>query len=284
MKTILYATDCTRHATPALRYAYKLSEKLNARLIVLSVYDLPPVLVSTIRAPKHRSRMAADEHMMVLHNYCSRYLKDRMSADIVLDVVESPSISDGILKRCHALQPDLFIMGMKDEHTLRGYFSGNIANAILAECPCPVIMVPNQLRYRKLRTLVYATDFEERDLQAIQKLVKMAAPYDAEILVVHIPTKEEYAGMEQMEWFKELLNQQVDYGNIRFNMIFADSIQEGLGAYVQDVRADLLAMLQRDSGRSFFSKLLHRDQVKIMESRSKIPIMSFNERCLQSSL
>jgi nucleotide-binding universal stress UspA family protein/RNase H-fold protein (predicted Holliday junction resolvase) len=283
MKTILYATDCSRHATPALRYAYKLSEQLRAKLIVLSVFDLPPVLVSTIRSPKHLSKMAADEHMMVLHNYCSRYLKDHMNADIVLDVVESPSISDGILKRSQALQPDLLILGMKDEHTLRGYFSGNIANAILAECPCPVIMVPNQFRYRKLKTMIYATDFEERDIQAIKKLVALAAPYKAEILVVHIPTKEEYSGMEQMEWFKELLNQKVDYEHIKFHMIFADSVQEGLGVYMQDMRADLLAMLQRASIRTFFGKLLHRDQVKAMETRSKIPILSFNERCLQDS-
>ena len=280
MKTILYATDCTRNATPALRYASKLSEKLKAKLVVLSVYDLPPVLVSTIRSPRHMSKMAADEHMMVLHNYCSRYLKDRMSTDVALDVVESPSISDGILTRCKALQPDLLILGMKDEHTLRGYFSGNIANAILAECPCPVIIAPNQFRYRKLKTLVYATDFEERDIAAIKKLVELAAPYEAEILVVHIPTKEEYAGMQQMEWFKELLDQQVDYDKIRFQMIFADSIQEGLGLYVQEVRADLLAMLQRDSNRTFFGKLLHKDQVKIMETRSKIPIMSFNQHSL----
>ncbi len=280
MKTILYATDCSRHATPALRYASKLSEKLNAKLIVLSVFDLPPVLVSTIRSPKHLAKMAADEHMMVLHNYCSRYLKDRMSSDIVLDVIESPSISEGILKRCQALQPDLLILGMKDEHTLRGYFSGNIGNAILAECPCPVIIAPNQFRYRKLKTLVYATDFEERDIRAIKNLVKLAKPYDAEILVVHIPTKEEYAGMEQMEWFKELLNQQVDYTNIRFHMIFADSVQEGLGVYIQEVRADILAMLQRDSNRTFFAKLLHKDQVKIMETRSNIPILSFNHHSL----
>ena len=280
MKTILYATDCTRHATPALRYAYKLSEQLDAKLIILSVFDLPPVLVATIRSPKHLSKMAADEHMMVLHNYCSRYLKDSMSSNIVLDVVESPSIADGILKRCHALKPDLLILGMKDEHTLRGYFSGNIANAILAESPCPVIMAPNQFRYRKLKTLIYATDFEERDIEAIKNLVALAAPYEAEILVVHIPTKEEYSGMEQMEWFKELLNQKVDYPNIRFHMIFAASVQEGLGSYAEDVRADLLVMLQRASSRSFFGKLLHGDQVKAMETRSKIPIMSINEHCL----
>lgn len=280
MKTILYATDCSRHATPALRYAYNLSQTLDTKLIVLSVFHLPPIAVSTIRTPMQLTKMATDEHMMVLHNYCSRYLKDRMSSDIVLDVIESPSISDGILKRCKALQPDLLILGMKDEHTLRGYFSGNIANAILGESPCPVLMVPNQFRYRKLKTLVYATDFEERDILAIKNMVALGAPYDAEIRVVHIPTKEEYAGMEQMEWFKELLEQEVGYDKIKFHMIFADNIQEGLSMYTQDVKADLLAMLERDNTRSFFDKLLHRDRVKVMEGRSKIPLLSFNDRSL----
>ncbi len=278
MKTIIYATDCTRHATPALRYAYYLSEALDANLIVLSVFDLPPIAVSTIRTPVQLKKMAAEEQMMVLHNYCSRYLKDRMGPHIALDVIESPSISEGILKRTREQKADLLILGMKDEHTLRGYFSGNIASAILKESPCPVLMVPNAYRYRKLKTLVYATDFEERDIQAIKNLVILAAPYEAEIRVVHIPTQEEYAGMQQMEWFKELLDQAVDYPNIGFHMVFADNIQDGLSMYSQDVKADLLAMLERENGRPFFSKLFHRDRVKAMESRSNIPLLSFNGR------
>ena len=139
-------------------------------------------------------------------------------------------------------------------------------------------MVPNAYRYRKLKTLVYATDFEERDIQAIKNLVILAAPYEAEIRVVHIPTQEEYAGMQQMEWFKELLDQAVDYPNIGFHMVFADNIQDGLSMYSQDVKADLLAMLERENGRPFFSKLFHRDRVKAMESRSNIPLLSFNGR------
>ena len=278
MKTIIYATDCTRHATPALRYAYYLSEALKANLIVLSVFDLPPIAVSTIRSPKQLKKMAAEEHMMVLHNYCSRYLKDRMGPHITLDVIASPSISEGILKRTRALKADLLILGMKDEHTLRGYFSGNIANAILEESPCPVLMVPNPYRYRKPKIMVYATDFEERDIRAIKQLVLLAEPYGAEIRVVHIPTQEEYAGMEQMEWFKEMLDQEVDYSNIRFHMIFADNIQEGLSMYSQDAKADMLAMLERENSRTFFGKLFHRDRVKAMESRSNIPLLSFNGR------
>ena len=280
MKSILYATDRSRHATPALRYAYNLSQALGAKLIVLSVFDVPPIAVSTIRTPVQLKKMATEEQMMLLHNYCSRYLKDRMNPDITLDVVDSPTISEGILKRTKEHRPDLLILGMKDEHTLRGYFSGNIASAILNECQCPVLMVPNQFRYRKLKTLVYATDFEERDIKAIEKLSDFAAPYEAEIRVVHIPTKEEYAGMEQMEWFKEMLDQQVDYPHIKFHMIFADNIQEGLSIYTKDLNADLLAMLERENSRSFFSKLFHRDHVKVMESRSSIPLLSFSEMSL----
>ncbi len=60
-------------------------------------------------------------------------------------------------------------------------------------------------------------------------------------------------------------------------MIFADNIQEGLSIYTRDLNADLLAMLERENSRSFFSKLFHRDRVKVMESRSSIPLLSFSD-------
>ncbi len=276
MKTVIYATDCSRHSTPAMRYAYSLCKVLEATLVILNVFDLPPVRVSTIRTSQQLKNLASKEQMIVLRNYCSRYLKDKMDSDIVLDVMESNSISSGILKRAHDLSADLIIVGMKDEHTLRGYFSGNIASTLLAQAPCPIFIVPNRLRYKKLRTLVYATDFEEKDIDAILKLTAIAKPYDAEIKIVHIPTPDEYAGMEQMEWFKEILQQRVTYPKLRFHMIFADNIQEGLSAFVKDVNADLLAMLERKSSRGFFARLFHKDKVAGMESHVDIPLLSFN--------
>lgn len=276
MKTVIYATDCSRHSTPAMRYAYSLCKALEATLVILNIFNLPPVRVSTIRTTQQLKTLASKEQMIVLRNYCSRYLKDKLNSNIILDVLESISISGGILKRAQDLSADLIIVGMKDEHTLRGYFSGNIANTLLDQAPCPMLIVPNKLRYKKLRTLVYATDFEENDIEAILRLKAIATPYEAEIKIVHIPTPDEYAGMEQMEWFKEILQQRVNYPKLKFHMIFADNIQEGLSTFIKDVNADMLAMLERKSSKGFFARLFHKDQVAGMESHVDIPLLSFN--------
>jgi len=74
MKTILYATDCSTHSTTSLRYANKLSDNLKANLVVLHVYAMPPIKVSTIRTPKQLKKLAYEEHLAILREYCSKHL------------------------------------------------------------------------------------------------------------------------------------------------------------------------------------------------------------------
>ena len=203
MKTILYATDCSKHDTETLRYAYQLSTTLKSKLIVLHVYDIPPISASTIR-PKNRIQTAAfEEHLDVLKNYCSKHLKDTpKSTDISFEVQEHISVSKGVLNKIKELSPDLLLVGMKDEHTARGLFSGSIAKALIEKVSCPLLIVPNTSSFKKITTIAYATDFEEGDFYAIQKLVEIALPTNAKIKIIHIPKEGEIADCDKMEYAK----------------------------------------------------------------------------------
>ncbi len=44
MKTILYATDYSENSVAALKYAHKMSEQLETRLVIAHVFDYPTVL------------------------------------------------------------------------------------------------------------------------------------------------------------------------------------------------------------------------------------------------
>ncbi|WP_430682055.1 universal stress protein [Maribacter aestuarii] len=58
-------------------------------------------------------------------------------------------------------------------------------------------------KFQEYKKIVYATDFEEDDILAIQRLVEIAQPLNAEINVVHISTKDELKGNVRMEWLKK---------------------------------------------------------------------------------
>ena len=277
MKTLLYATDCSKHDTETLKYAYQLCHSLKRSLIVLHVYSIPPISVSTIRPRQQLRNASHEENLEVLEQYCSKHLKSILKeTSIRYEVQEHISVSEGVLTKIKELSPDMLLVGMKDEHTARGVFTGSIAKALIDKVSCPLLIVPNTKRFKKINTIVYATDFEESDIFALQRLVEIARPFNAKIKIVHIPTKEEYAGKDQMEWFKEMLHQKINYEHIDIQMIFYDTVYEGLRTYIDKNEADIIALLEREE-HGFLKKLFHKDLIKKMESNITIPMLSFNQ-------
>lgn len=276
MDTILYATDCTKNSISTLNYAKNLSDTLNAKLIVFHIYDVPPVRTSSIRSSEQLHNLSMIEQKEMLEDYCIKNLDQNLSKNqLICEVAQNASISKGIIDRINKDKIDLLVIGMKSEHSARGFLSGNIANKLIDKKLCPLLIIPPHYSYKKLNKIVYASDFESSDIIAIKKLSAIAEYYDAEIEVVHIPTKEEYTAMQQMEWFKELLEVQVQYKKISFHMVLANSIEQGLRMHIKDENADILGMLEREN-KGLFAAIFNKDIVKKMETLVTIPILCFN--------
>ena len=73
-----------------------------------------------------------------------------------------------------------------------------------------------------------------------------------------------------------LLKQKVTYDKLEFDLLFYDDTYSFLRLYLEEIKADLLAMLERDE-KDLFKKIFHKDLVKRMESVSAIPLISYNE-------
>ena len=276
MDTILYATDCSKNSISTLNYAMNLSETLKAKLVVFHIFDIPPVRTSNIRPSEQLNKLAIIEHKEILEDYCNKNLNQNLSKNqLTYEVAQNSSISKGIIDRISKANIDLLVIGMKDEHSARGFFSGNIANKLIDKKLCPILIIPPHYNYKKLKKIAYASDFESSDIIAIEKLATIAERYNAEIEVVHIPTMDEYATMQQMEWFKELLKVQVAYKKISFHMVLANSIEQGLRMHIRDENADILGMLERVN-KGIFAAIFNKDIVKKMETLVTIPILCFN--------
>lgn len=278
MKTIVLATDCKEHSVPALKYAYFLSNNLNASLVVLHVYDIP--VVATSRSSRSAFKIKGfshQEHLEVLKSFCSVNLGNELDRmNIRTDVVENISVANGILAKSKELMADLVIVGTKNKDSRRGLLAGNIAKTLTGKLSCPILVLPNIIKIKKPETIVYATDFEEEDIYAIKKLVDIIDIFKTQIRVVHISPQSEYSGYDQMEWFKEMLFQKVSYENISFQVFFSDNILEELNKHLINVDADMITMLERED-RGFFRRVMHRDLVKKMESQNTFPLLCFTK-------
>lgn len=276
MKTILYATDYSKQSITALQFAHDWSKKMKAELIVLHVFDIPISLASPVTityARKEQKRYK--EHRAKLKSFCDAHLEHPTKGKkIRIEVGESVSPADGIIEKAVELKADLIVVGAKGASKLKELILGSTSKVLIRKAPCAVLTVPENAEMGNIKAIVYATDFEEADIFALRKLTKLAISFNATIKVIHISTKKDYEGAQQMQWFKEMLQERVVYDKLEFNLIYSESIYEELNGFLEGSRADILAMLEREKG--MFQKLFNGDLVTKMESDISIPLLRYS--------
>ncbi len=280
MKTILYATDYSENSVAALKYAYSLSTAIQATLKVIHIFDYPTMLDDlSLKAQDPFPDIEGDafkKHNSKLNNFCEEHLgSDLEKMNVKVEAIEDKAVVDGIISKANEIKPLLIITGMKGGSVLREVIMGNTTKHLIEKSPCPVLTIPEDTSHIQIETIVYATDFEEEDLGAIDKLTEIAEPLNAKIKIVHISSLEETAGIGQKKDIEDKIHKYIEYPNLELDIIYSNDVFNDLKIYLGKANADLIAMLERES-KSLTSQVFHRDLVKRMESYGKIPMISFN--------
>ena len=282
MKTILYATDYSENSVAALKYAHAMSSKMNAKLEVVHVFDYPTMLDSlSLKSEDAFPDIEGDAYKKYnskLSSFCKAHLDEELDKiNVTVAAIEDKSVVNGIVSKAKEVNAFLILTGMKGGSALREVIMGNTAKHLIKRSPCPVLSIPGDTSPKLIETIVYATDFEEEDIGAIDKLTEVAKPFNAKIKIVHISSLKETIGKEEMKAIEEKIHKQIEYPKLEVVILYSDDVFNDLKIYFGNSNADLIAMLERES-HGLASKIFHRDLVKRMESYGRIPLISFNAK------
>lgn len=280
MKKILYATDFSKNAEKAFHFALKIAEKHRAELIMLHVFDIPPVWGHPeVNYPIEMELQASKGWERSLKELSEQYASDINPTFLA---IENNSSVKGILSVIKKQKPDLVITGTKGKSLLKEIFIGSTTKALIKQSPVPVLAIPKNAFYKDFENVLYASDFREVDIEALKQLIEFAKPYKPEIRLIHVSSINEYDGHQKMEWFKEMAKDNISYKKISFELLLSDRVFERLTNYVQNYDLDMLVMLEKERD-GVFEKLFHEDLVWKMELNASIPILSFNEHYLRTT-
>ncbi len=278
METILYVTDFSKNAEMAFKYALSLSKKTKAELIVAHVYDIPTIMNSKVDGATFLDieTGVVKLYKTKLQDFCkAQFDGDAAKHNIRCEVREGKSSVDGIVDLAHEFKAKLLVMGTKGESALREIMMGSTSKGVIAKAKCPVLTIPSEAIYKESGQIVYASDFDVADIEAIKSLLPLAEIFNTEIIVAHVSTNDEYAGDIQMKLFKEKLKRRVPSERVQFKLLLSDNVFQRLNDYLLVNDVLLVGMLEHGK-KSFFEKLFHRDLVLRMEIHSRIPLLSFN--------
>ncbi len=154
IKKILYATDLSKNAAFAFRYAVYLAEMSQAEIVILHVVekispDAQLALLAyldkndRVNIGKERVTKAIERIRKRLELFCQKELGEEHPFDpgrITIDVREGYP-AEAILRQVEKLDCDAVVMGAHKKG-LRHTFLGSVAKSVLRRCRKPAFVVP----------------------------------------------------------------------------------------------------------------------------------------------
>ncbi len=274
MKTILIPTDFSENANIAVEYACELAKSLSAEVLVVNVH-IPAVTQYDVVSPiieeeTERAKNIAQENLKSICEEIKKEYGDLFcnSKFIVGGIVEA---IDALVKEKRA---DIVVMGTRGANGLGRILFGSNTTKVIEKVKCPVLAIPSNSPFRIPKRIIYATDFNKKEIDHIGELVTIARAFKAEILMTHITTDREALKSEEMlkVYFSKRVLEITDYEPINYFVKYEENISRALESFSNQIDADWISMLTHD--RTLFEKLYNPSLTKSMAFHTEIPLLA----------
>ena len=147
IQTILVATDFSDASAPATAYAFSLARALNASLYVMHVVPEDDVRVLTAIRPYLQSAVTPETLVDTFYTEAATRLATLVEEAQAMELVQERLIVTGapaaeIMQCAAANQVQLIIIGTHGRRGVNRFLMGSVAERVLREAPCAVLIVP----------------------------------------------------------------------------------------------------------------------------------------------
>lgn len=279
-KRILLPTDFSKNALNAVRYALNLYKDQTCDFYLLNVYQVdgynldnammvPEPGERAFESAKKQSEERFEKLMEILRLHPDNPKHNFHTISTFNSLLEA--VNDTIAKK----DIDIVVMGTKGATASRSVtFGSNTVNMMEKITECPVLAVPEGVRFSPPKEIVFPTDyktpFKRRELNYLIEIGKMHGTF---ICVLHI--KEEADLSKRQQDNKVLLESILEKTDHSFHTLDDVKVQTGINTFIESRGSDMVAFINRK--HSFFGSVFSRPLVKELGYHPSIPIIALND-------
>lgn len=271
MKKILVPTDFSNTSRNALHYAFQLAVALEAESIDVVHVFLPETAGEADFIPPVAQLMESRREML------NTFVEESTKEAGPLPCPVSPDVLVGFPgdELTQASEDyGLIVMGTTGQSGVLEKIFGSVSSSVSQRAYCPVLLVPHDARFRPIRHIVYASNYESAEKEMIDKLAEFNRHFKAHVHFVHVKRKKdipiEFARTKE-EIFQELFKDGEPDFAFDVAEVENEDVAEGLSAYADEKKTEMAVMVTRH--RSIWESMLHRSQTKRMALATHIPLM-----------
>jgi len=274
MKKFIVPTDFSETSKNAARFAVQMANDIEDSSVILynsidpitSGADGTPIL-SDIDSRKRVSE-AALMNLKTELNYIS-------SAPIICLAEEGKLVSN-LEKLYHHYELDLVIMGITGATRLDQILIGSNTLNVIEQDICPVMIIPPDAEYHKIKTVVFASDFKDVETttpkNTIRKLLEIFSP---KLYVVNVNHEHFIELTTEYKTERAKMDKILEGYNPEYSFIRLYDFVETINLFAEDRKADLIITVPKKHG--FLSGLFKTSHTQKLAYHSHIPILAVQE-------
>lgn len=268
MRAILVPTDFSENSQKALEFAQEIAERYDAGISLVHAYH-PPVVDSNL-PPEVLVELAEQIEILNAKTLKKWETECREDGFACKSKLVYGAASEVILEEIKAQKPILVVMGRTGKGGWLDKLIGSVASAVAAKAACPVLVLPPQTQTKTVKKIVYATELERPEENALGFAFNLAEHFKANLDLVKVNAPFEVDVFEDEQFKNDIKNV---FGNKKYALqtIEAESVVGGLQKYADENKADLIVMATRK--RDWLSGLINPSVSKKMVLAAEIPIL-----------
>lgn len=265
MKHLICPTDFSKTAENAGKFAAGLARSIGAKMTLLHVMHVPVVdSNSAVVAPADHMKEQEKESVGRLNTIAAEL---RSEYGIEVDAQACFGLAaEAISDKEDDLNADMVVMGTNGASGNIEKWLGTVSYAVSKNSNNPVLVVPPDVTFTDMNTVMLADDHEENLVRVKEFLQKL---HPKENQIIHAVSVEE-TGVNGD--YKEEVVTMTETEKVV--CVWGEDLVDALSKYANVHQADLIAVKRHK--RNFIESLFHKSATKAILNEMKIPVLVFN--------
>ncbi|MEX1192136.1 MAG: universal stress protein [Brumimicrobium sp.] len=267
-------TDFSEVSENATEYAVLLAKKMAVEVEIMHIVSTP---VDWVKLDLEREKLYPEAKEKIikakndLNDLISKFKEQNISAK------SSLIFNIGVESISNYLGEDtdnLLIMGSHGASGIKEYTLGSNAEKIIRKAICPVLVVKNKPQKQEITSLVFASTFQEDQLEPFQKVCQFSEELDLERHLLYINTPYNFKETQDIESMLNSFCKEDGNNSCKKHVFNALNEYKGIKDFMQDESIDVFSIATE--GRSSFTQLFLPSLTEKIVNHLDIPVLSIH--------